>query len=106
MQQFLIDAASFEVRIALRAYFTIVLLVIGFIGNRCCAARVRLRLHRRQIVELRQMTGWLTGSALASAVATLRASPVGWLGGIMLIVAILGIVCDLAVSGLVVATQV
>lgn len=106
MQQFLINAVSSEVRLALRIYFTLVLLLVGFIGDRCCALRVRLRLHRRQVVNLREMTGWLGDTRLAMAAASLRAVPAGWLGAAMLLAAALSLVCDLAVSSLVVTTQV
>jgi hypothetical protein len=106
MAHILIDAPSAHVRIALRAYFTWLLLLLGLIGDRCCAMRVKLRLYRHQLVSIPQMTGWLSGTHAAAALVSLRASPAGWLGPIMLVASILGIVCDLAVSGLVVTTDV
>lgn len=106
MQRILINADGSDVRLGLRVYFTLILILIGFIGDWCCALRVRLRLHRLQVVELPQMTGWLSGSRFAYAVASLRAAPAGWLSLVMLLVTVLGFVSDLAVSGLVVSTQV
>jgi hypothetical protein len=106
MAHILIDAPSAHVRIALRAYFTLLLLLLGFLGDRCCAMRVKLRLYRHQLVSIPQMTGWLSGTHAAAALVSLRASPAGWLGAIMLVASILGIICDLAVSGLVVTTNI
>src|ERR1700722_20136038 len=106
MAQILIDAPSAHVRIAFRAYFTTLLLLLGFLGDRCCAMRVKLRLYRHQLVSIPQMTGWLSGTHTAAALVSLRTSPAGWLGAIMLVASILGIICDLAVSGLVVTIDI
>jgi hypothetical protein len=106
MAQLLINLASAHVRLALRAYFTALFLLLGFFGDRCCLQRAKLLLYRRRRVKISQMTGWLSGTHAALALTTLRASPAGLLGVAMIFASVLGIVCDLAVSGLVVTTTV
>jgi hypothetical protein len=106
MAQLLFDSPSNYVRLALRAYFTVLLLLLAFIGDRCCAKRVQLRLYNYRLVNISQATGWLHGWAAASALVSFRASPAGWLGIVMLLASLLGIICDLAVSGLVVTVDV
>jgi hypothetical protein len=106
MAQLLIDLPSAYVRLALRAYFTALFLVLGFLGDRCCAQRAKLLLYRRRRVKITQMTGWLGGTNAALALTILRASPAGFLGVAMIFASLLGITCDLAVSGLVVTTSV
>jgi hypothetical protein len=101
-----IDLSSAYVRIALRAYFTVFLLLLGFLGDRCCAKRVKLRLYRHQNVGISQMTGWLSGIDAAMAWVTMRVSAAGWIGPVMILASLLSIVCDLAVSGLVVGVEV
>ena len=106
MPLLLFDYPSSYVRLVLRIYFTVLLLALAFLGRRCCAQRVRLRLYRRRSVNIRQMTGWLNGSDAAFAFLSFRASPAGWLGGMMIVASLLAIICDLAVSGLVVTVNV
>jgi hypothetical protein len=106
MAQVLLNAASANVRIFLRAYFTAMLLLLSFLGDQCCALRVKLRLYHHQRVSIPQMTGWLGGSRAATTLVSLRTSPAGWLGAAMIIASFLGVACDLAVSGLVVTTNV
>lgn len=101
-----INLSSAYVRLALRAYFTVFLLLLGFLGDRCCAKRVKLRLYRHQRVGISQMTGWLTGAQAAMAWMTMRVSSAGWLGPVMILASLLSIGCDLAVSGLVVSVDV
>jgi hypothetical protein len=52
------------------------------------------------------MTGWLGGSQAALALLSLRTSPAGWLGLLMLLTSLLWIAGDLAVSGLVSTVEV
>jgi hypothetical protein len=106
MAQLLFDYPSAYVRLALRAYFTVLLLLLAFLGDQCCGKRVKLRLYYRRFVSVRQMTGWLHGWGAASALVSFRGSPAGWLGIVMLLASLLGIICDLAVSGLVVTVDV
>ena len=106
MTQVLINASSAHVRIFLRAYFTVILLLVSFLGDQCCALRVKLRLYHQKPVSIPQMTGWLSGSRTAATLLWLRTSPAGWLGAAMIVASVLGVACDLAVSGLVVTTEV
>jgi hypothetical protein len=106
MAQLLIDRPSAHVRLALRAYFTAIFFVLGFLGDRCCMQRTKLLLYCRRDVKITQMTGWLGGASAARALMILRASPAGWFGAAMIVASLLGITCDLAVSGLVVTTSV
>jgi hypothetical protein len=106
MAQLLIDLASAHVRLALRAYFTALFLLLSFFGDRCCLQRTKLLLYHRRRVKITQMTGWLSGTHAAFALTILRASPAGLLGAAMIFASVFGIVCDLAVSGLVVTTAV
>jgi hypothetical protein len=101
-----IGLSSAYVRLALRAYFTIFLLLLGFVGDQCCAQRVKLRLYRHQNVGVSQMTGWLSGTDAVMAWVTMRVSVAGWIGPVMILASLLSNVCDLAVSGLVVGVEV
>jgi hypothetical protein len=82
----LVDYSPEHVRTALRAYFTILTLLIGFIGNSCCCLRAKLSVVRRDHVGLAHMTGWLKGLDVLKYGWKLRALPGGWLGLLMLIV--------------------
>jgi hypothetical protein len=66
MAQLPIDLASAHVRLALRAYFTALFLLLGFFGDRCCLQRTKLLLYRRRCVKITQITGWLVVSMLHS----------------------------------------
>jgi hypothetical protein len=48
MAQFLFDASSAYLRIVFRVYFTALLLLLGLIGNQCCAEQVKLRLYHNR----------------------------------------------------------
>jgi hypothetical protein len=106
MTQLVINLTSAYVRLVLRAYFTVLFLLLSLFGDRCCLQRAKLTLYHYHRVKVTQMTGWLSGTHAVSALAILRVSPAGPLGCLMILVGILGIVCDLAVSGLVVTTSV
>jgi hypothetical protein len=106
MAQVTIDASAAYIRLALRIYFTVVLLMIGFIGDQCCAMRVRLKIARNRQVAIPQMTGWLSGFGTAQAFWFFRTAPAGWLGYLMLIISLLWLASDLAVSGLVTTVEI
>lgn len=106
MAQVTFDAPAAYVRLALRIFFTVTLILIGFIGDQCCAMRVRVKIARKDKVAIPQMTGWLSGFGAAQAFWCLRTAPAGWLGYLMLITSLLWLASDLAVSGLVVTVQV
>ncbi len=97
---------SATVRLALRVYFTTLLLLLGIIGNECCRKRVRYRVFTRQNFSLVDMPGWLNGFDAPLAMWSFGASPAGWLGYIMIFAGLYGIASDLAVSGLVVTVNV
>jgi hypothetical protein len=101
-----VDYSAEHVRTALRAYFTILTLLIGFIGNSCCSLRAQLSIIRSGHVDLGHMTGWLKGLDILKYGWKLRILPGGWLGLLMLIVTILSLTSDLAVAGLVKVVQV
>jgi hypothetical protein len=106
MAQVTIDASAAYIRLALRVYFTVVLLLIGFIGDQCCAMRVRLKIARDRRVAIPQMTGWLSGWGTVQAFWSFRTAPAGWLGYLMLIASLLWLSSDLAVSGLVTTVEI
>ena len=98
---FLIDFNSEHARTILRAYFTIITLYVGFLGNSCCGLRAQLRIVRKDNVSLSHMTGWLKGFDLAKFAWKLKKLPGGWIGFLMVIVTCLSLTSDLAVAGLV-----
>lgn len=105
VRQLLLDAEAAHVRLALRFYFTVIFLVVAFLGDKCCSNRIKVRLYKHQLVPLNQMTGWLSGTRLVTAMMSFGATPAGWLGLVMLLVSVLSLVCDLTVSALVVTTH-
>jgi hypothetical protein len=106
MAQVTIDAPAAYIRLALRIYFTIVLLLTGFIGDQCCSMRVRLKIAQNRQVAIPQMTGWLSGLGAAQAFWSFRKAPSGWLGYLMLMTSLLWLASDLAVSGLVTSVEI
>jgi hypothetical protein len=102
----LVDYSAEHIRTALRAYFTIFALLIGFIGNSCSSLLARLSIVRDDHVPLGYMTGWLPGMYLITYGWKLRTLPGGWLGLLMIIVTALSWISDLAVAGLVKGVQV
>ncbi len=95
------DISSEHVRTILRVYFTVIIILIGWIGDSCCGLRARLSVIRNQHVSMHKMTGWLSGFNLFAFSWKLRAVPGGWIGVIMTIVTLLSLTSDLAVAGLV-----
>lgn len=101
----LVDYSAEHVRTALRAYFTILTLLIGFIGNSCCGLRAKLSVIRHDYVGLGNMTGWLKGFDVLKYAWKLRTLPGGWIGLLMIVVTTLSLISDLAVAGLVKGVQ-
>jgi hypothetical protein len=106
MARILLDSSSAHVRLALRVYFNVILLVLAFIGDQCCKKKSHLRLLRKQPLEITQATGWLRGTSALYTMYSMRRSPAGWLGFVMILAGIFWLVADLVVSGLVVTVSV
>jgi hypothetical protein len=106
MVRILFSATSAHVRLALRVYFNVILLLLGLIGDQCCKNRSHLRLLRNRPLEITQTTGWLRGTSAAYAMYSMRRSPAGWLGFVMILAGIFWLVADFVVSGLVVPVNV
>ena len=106
MAQVLFDISSAYVRLALRAYFTILFVLLGLVGDRCCLQRTKLSLYNRRRVNITYMTGWLSGARAAAALVKFRVSPAALLQTVMILASVLALLCDLAVSGLVTTTEV
>jgi hypothetical protein len=103
----LLDIDSSHLRIALRIYFTLAFLLIGFLADRYLANRNQRRLLARKSIPLDYMTGWLTNMSLLKAMMGFRRLPGGsWFGMFMFVCTILSLVSDLAVTGLVRAVTV
>ena len=102
MTDTILNIASSHARLALRVYFNVVLLLFSIIGDRCCRGRSQLRLLQRKSLDIVQTTGWLQGSSAMLAMISLRQTPCGWLGGVMISASIFWLASDLVVSGLVV----
>lgn len=60
---------SGHLRLALQAYFMVLFILLGFIGDRCCAIRAKLRLLRKGYVNF-----VLRFTALTTAVELRRLS--------------------------------
>lgn len=106
MAQLLLDVSSAHTRLALRIYFNVILPLLALIGDQCCRKRSQLRLLRSQTLDITQTTGWLRAPAAVYAIYSMRRSPAGWLGFMMVLAGILWLVSDLIVSALVVPTNV
>ncbi|KAF2100289.1 hypothetical protein NA57DRAFT_54380 [Rhizodiscina lignyota] len=106
MARILLDLASPHVRLALRIYFNVILPLLGLIGDQCCKKRSQLRLLRKRPLEITHMTGWLRGTSAACAMYSMRRSPAGWLGFVMVLAGLYWLIADLVVSALVVPVNV
>jgi hypothetical protein len=106
MIRILLDWSSAHVRLALRVYFNVLLPLLGLIGDQCCKKRSQLRLLRGLPLEITQTTGWLRGTSAAYAMYSMRKSPAGWLGFVMILAGVFWLTADLVVSGLVVPVSV
>jgi hypothetical protein len=89
------------IRLFFRLYLGILFFAISLIGNTCCAERVKLRLMGGQKSKLTHMTGWLPGWTPLIALWKMKTLLVGWLGLLMVFVAVLTLACDLAVTTLI-----
>jgi len=98
---FQIDTESPKLRTWLRAYFTVLFVAFAPIANKVCAKRAQLKFHRNQTIRVRYLTGWLSVWQTLEYWYRLRGLPGGWFGLLMILVAALTILSDLAVSGLV-----
>jgi hypothetical protein len=101
MELILLGSTSAHVRLALRIYFNVILLLLGLIGDQCCKKRSHLLLLRKRSLEMTQTTGWLRGTSAAYDLYSIRRSPAGWLGYVMILAGIFWLIADLVVSGLV-----
>ncbi|KAH8757832.1 hypothetical protein F5882DRAFT_444401 [Hyaloscypha sp. PMI_1271] len=97
---------SGHLRVALRAYFTVLFILVGFIGNRCCASRVKLRLLRKGEVNFVLATGWLPGFTALTTAVEQRRLPGGWIGVAMILAGVLAMLSDFIVTGFVRTVQV
>jgi hypothetical protein len=98
----LVTIESSNLRLALRAYFTVMFPLFGFLGDKCLAYRAQRNVIARKQVAITSMTGWLTNISLAVAIIGFRRLPGGlWFGTLMIVSTILSLLSDLAVSGLV-----
>lgn len=98
----LLVVESSYIRLGLRVYFTVAIVLIGLLGDQCLALRTQRNLGAGKQIPLTAMTGWLTNMSLLSAIAGFRRLPGGIFFGIVMITCtILSLLSDLAVSGLV-----
>jgi hypothetical protein len=99
-------ATSAYARLGLRVLFNVLLLLFGRIGDRCCKDNAKLRILRKESLDLTHFTGWPHGSSAAWVIFKIKKFPVGWLGGIMILAGMMWTTADLAISGLVVTINV
>lgn len=92
---------SGHLRIALRAYFTIIFLILAFFGNQCCKKLVRLLVLKKKDVNLTLTTGWLSRSVALMTAFSQRRLPSGWMGILMILAGSLAMLSDFVVSGFV-----
>jgi len=97
----LLTTASGIVRIGLRIYFTVLLLLVSVLGNSCCALRARLQLARHGNIPIVKLTGWLDWSRALLFNWSLRSNALGFFGIVMVFTSLLSKASDLVVSGLV-----
>jgi len=97
----LLSTAPGLVRIAFRAYFTVLLLLVSVLGNSCCALRARLDLARHGNISVVKLTGWLDWSRALLFNWSFRSNALGFVGMVMVFTSLLSKASDLVVSGLV-----
>jgi len=100
------DVNSAKLRIGLRIYFTALFLIIAIVGNQCCRLRATRRLLHQKGVNVSLLTGWLSDISTLVVWFDQRSLPAGFMGVIMLTMALASFGSDLLVSGLVKTTQV
>jgi hypothetical protein len=96
-----LDPSASVVRVALRVYFTLAILLITLLGAQICALIPKLHLLRTGRVRVLKMTGWLSPFDAAYTMWLTRANPLGIMGIMMVLVGIIMAVSDLTTSGLV-----
>ncbi|KAK5051461.1 hypothetical protein LTR84_003113 [Exophiala bonariae] len=106
MAQILLNESSSYVRLALRVYFNITLPLAAAIGDQCCRRRSQLQMMKKNTVDATQTTGWLRGTSAAYVIYSMRRSPAGFLGVIMILASLLWFAADLVVSTLVMPVMV
>jgi len=79
----IIDDDSSRVRLYLRAYFTILLILLPLVGDYLCGLKTQLMLDRGRSVPVTLMTGWMSAFRVVSCMVQYRWIPGGWLGVIM-----------------------
>jgi hypothetical protein len=97
----LLTTPSGIVRIVLRIYFTVLLLLVSLMGSKICAVRARLQLARHGSIPVARLSGWHDWSKAVLFNWSLRSNALGSLGFVMLFAGLLSKGSDLAVSGLV-----
>ncbi|OAP65705.1 hypothetical protein AYL99_01677 [Fonsecaea erecta] len=75
IQKILLRTVAAHLRVFLRVYFTIILMLISFLGDKCYSMRVKMKLYRRRYIPLHRTTDWLSGGDLLTAIAAFRATP-------------------------------
>jgi hypothetical protein len=90
---------SGHLRVALRAYFTMLFILLGF--NECCAVRAKLRLLRKGDVNYVLASGWFPGFTALTTAVKLRCLPGGWIGALMILAGVLAMLSDFIVTGFV-----
>ena len=106
MAQILLDESSSYVRLVLRVYFNVTLPLAAAIGDQCCRRRAQLQMMKQNAVDATQTTGWLRGASAAYVIYSMRHSPAGFLGIIMILASVFFIAADLVVSTFVVPVTV
>jgi hypothetical protein len=93
------DASA--VRVALRIYFTVAILIITLIGSKICSLYPKLALARHGRVRILQMTGWLSAFDAAWTMWITRSNSLGLMGFFMILTGTIMTISDLTTSGLV-----
>ncbi|KAE9382219.1 hypothetical protein N431DRAFT_425663 [Stipitochalara longipes BDJ] len=97
----LLTTASGIVRIVLRIYFTVLLLLVAILGNSFCALRARWQLAHYGRIPVVKLTGWLNWSQALLLTWSLRSNALGFFGIVMVFTSLLSKASDLVVLGLV-----
>jgi len=95
----IVDGESSKLRVYLRAYFTILFILLPLVGDQTCHALVKYFLAIGRNVPVTATTGWVSTSSAAHWLLKRRCLPAGWFGVVMLLAGILNTLSDFAVSG-------
>lgn len=85
--QLLVNYQAANVRLFFRVYFIVLGLTVAPIGDACSSVAARLRITKRQNVELTKMFGWLGGIDCVTTIWKTRAFPSGFLLTIFMLAA-------------------